>query len=299
MKIKTIIKQARIKTIKPEREHILKRMEHRERAVKEYVELEAEGEKVIHLEMVKTEAVGSNKMDAWDVHTDCNRWWVITNPTNLYLQKQFPSLDYTLSFHVGLMVRVNSLRSPPTKDGQKKRLSTTWRLWVQTAEYFDQAEEVEELQAVGMRCRECLVDLSKNIYTEFKKEAKNEPKAADFVSWSEELICLVYSGSKFKHLRTYLLGMTKEVWEMVNWLTHAKEVTRLEVDIAVDAVSEVISVLGTIIINYENNPPEKCPNCSSRHIATDYRPDLEIDPPYVTLCESCSWNNEKDKLAIP
>src|SRR5258708_29607483 len=27
------------------------------------------------------------------VHTDINRWWVITEPTNLYAQDQFPNMD--------------------------------------------------------------------------------------------------------------------------------------------------------------------------------------------------------------
>ncbi len=43
--------------------------------------------------------------DVWDVHTDKDRWWVVTNPTNLYSQTLMPSLDYTLSFDVGLMAR--------------------------------------------------------------------------------------------------------------------------------------------------------------------------------------------------
>jgi hypothetical protein len=34
--------------------------------------------------------------------TDEGRWWVITNLTNLYSQTHFPSLDYTLSFHIEL-----------------------------------------------------------------------------------------------------------------------------------------------------------------------------------------------------
>tara|TARA_R110000782_G_scaffold40150_9_gene92818 strand:+ start:142 stop:342 length:201 start_codon:yes stop_codon:yes gene_type:complete len=37
----------------------------------------------------------------WDVTTDKNRWWVITNSTNFHSQKHFPSLGYTPSFHLG------------------------------------------------------------------------------------------------------------------------------------------------------------------------------------------------------
>lgn len=49
----------------------------------------------------------------WDVHTNANRWWVITAPLNLYAQDQFPNMDLALTFHVGLCLRV------PRSDRQK------------------------------------------------------------------------------------------------------------------------------------------------------------------------------------
>lgn len=33
--------------------------------------------------------------------------WVITEPTNLYDQAQWPNVDYLLSFHVGLGLRLH------------------------------------------------------------------------------------------------------------------------------------------------------------------------------------------------
>src|SRR4051794_20250189 len=66
--------------------------------VRSYVEWQAAGETVLHLEKVTSESIFGQPMDGWDVQTDKKRWWVITNPTNLYSQKLFPSLDYTFSF---------------------------------------------------------------------------------------------------------------------------------------------------------------------------------------------------------
>ena len=40
------------------------------------------------------------------MRTDVDRWWVITNITNLCSQRHFPGLDYTISFHFGLMMRM-------------------------------------------------------------------------------------------------------------------------------------------------------------------------------------------------
>lgn len=62
----------------------------------DYLASESHDETVEHLEKVKSERVLGRRMDAWDVHTSKNRWWVITAPTNRYLQTQFPSLEVAI-----------------------------------------------------------------------------------------------------------------------------------------------------------------------------------------------------------
>lgn len=84
-----------------------------EQDIARYVEIEASDETVQYVERIKTEYIVGEAYEVWDVTTNRGRWWVITNPTNLYSQAHFPSLDYTLSFHVGLMTRVRSRRAVP------------------------------------------------------------------------------------------------------------------------------------------------------------------------------------------
>ena len=111
-----------------------------------------------HVEKVKQEVVLGHTYEIWDVTTDKDRWWVITILTNLYSQKHFPSLDYTLSFHIGLVMR---LRSRP--DGASSEQSTpfdeVFRRQEQAKNRHDSAVEAEDYQAVGMQLRECLISL--------------------------------------------------------------------------------------------------------------------------------------------
>ena len=58
--------------------------------VTSYFEWQAPDLKVQFLQQVYVENVLNHRHDVWDVHTDKDRWWVITNPTNLYSQQQFP-----------------------------------------------------------------------------------------------------------------------------------------------------------------------------------------------------------------
>jgi hypothetical protein len=81
---------------------------HAERDIANYVEGQAPDEIVQHVERIKKEIVLGDVYEIWDVTTDKDRWWVITNLTNLYSQKHFPTLDYTISFHIGLMMRLRS-----------------------------------------------------------------------------------------------------------------------------------------------------------------------------------------------
>src|SRR6266852_8637372 len=133
--------------------------EHERRSVSEYVELEAEDEKVIHAEKIASEHIMGHEHNVWDVETDKNRWWVITNPTKLYLQSEFKSMDYMISFHVGLMHRVMSKQSVSARTGdeERDRLMLPWRKWEQAAKASEEAAEAEEFQAVGMQCREALL----------------------------------------------------------------------------------------------------------------------------------------------
>jgi hypothetical protein len=110
--------------------------EHERRSVSEYVELEAENECVTHAEKISSERVMGHEYDVWDVETDKNRWWVITNPTNLYLQSEFKSMDFALSFHIGLMHRVfaKQARSARTGDEERDRLRAAWRKWEQAGD---------------------------------------------------------------------------------------------------------------------------------------------------------------------
>src|SRR5579859_482025 len=77
-------------------------------AVRAYVEDQAH-EQVVHLEKAASELVGPVRHDIWDVHCADSRWWVITEPTNLYSQDDFKSRDVALTFHIGLSIRISYL----------------------------------------------------------------------------------------------------------------------------------------------------------------------------------------------
>ena len=129
-----------------------------EKDISNYVESQARDESVKHVERVKEEVVLSERYEIWDVTTDKDRWWVITNLTNLYSQRHFPSLDYTLSFHIGLMMRLRN-RPDGADSNEPSPFDDVFRRQEQARDRFEVAVEAEDFQAVGMHLRECLLSL--------------------------------------------------------------------------------------------------------------------------------------------
>ena len=55
---------------------------HDEAQIADYVNIECSGDETVqHVELIKTEFVSGQRFDAWDVQTDKQRWWVLTNLT--------------------------------------------------------------------------------------------------------------------------------------------------------------------------------------------------------------------------
>ena len=258
------------------------------KAVRDYVEWQARGEeRVLHAEKVARERVMGRDHDVWDVHTNKERWWVVTNPTNLYSQTLMPSLDYTLSFHVGLMARVASKRELEGTEAQQELILAASRKLFQAGEALDKADEAEEFQAVGMRCRECLIALARELASTLAIVGDPLPKAADFPAWSELIGNTVASGSSAEYVRGYLKTTAERVWRLVSWLAHATNATRSDAELAWDATAHLVANFSRAALKLKSHAPDRCGRCQSYRVTMDWRPDLGSDGIYVARCEAC------------
>ncbi|MDP7739486.1 hypothetical protein [Mycobacterium paragordonae] len=79
--------------------------ESEERYIRDYVNTQSPDDDQAGL----VQKIGSRRVlgrthEIYDVHGASTRWWVITDPTNLYLQTDFPKAEHALTFHIGLGV---------------------------------------------------------------------------------------------------------------------------------------------------------------------------------------------------
>jgi hypothetical protein len=270
-----------LKSREQEREHILS-----------YMEEQAADETVEFIQKVYTERLLSITHDIWDVHTDVARWWVISNPTNLYRQDQFPNMDLALTFHVGLCLRIPNSERDSLPDLQVEPLLSCWRSLEEASDALKQAEEVEDFQAIGMRCREALLSMVR-VAQKVIESPENwpKPKSADFRAWSELIADAVLSGSSHSERRGLLKSSANSAWKFTNWLTHAKEAQFNDAEAAFGSTELTMSLFTTAIIRHVRGVPDRCPSCGSQRLSPErgYNtadPDATFERP---VCQKCGW----------
>lgn len=264
-----------------------------------YVEGQARDESIQHVERIKREIVLGDPYEIWDVTTDKDRWWVITNLTNLYSQKHFPSLDYTLSFHIGLMMRLRS-RSGRVDSDDPSPFDEVIRRVDQAEARHDAAIEIEDYQAVGMQLREGLISLVSAVRrrTEISQEPPH-PKDADFVGWSDLLLNELCPGGKNKDLRKHVKNLAKETWQLVNWLTHARSADETASSISLHSAQTVVGHLIQLLERNRAGNTEQCPACASRNIRSHYDIAIPPDGDYYLSCGTCQWTNHPFSEGVP
>ncbi|MES2421248.1 MAG: hypothetical protein V4595_08095 [Pseudomonadota bacterium] len=276
---------------------VLSQAPHEARDITEYVEGQCRGEEeVVHTELIKTEFVSMSRYDVWDVHTDKGRWWVITSPTNLYSQSSFPSLDYTLSFHIGLMARV-AARNRPQLGQEEADMTVVFRKMEQISDTLEEAEEVEDYQTVGLQCREVLVALSRAISATTVIENGERPKAADFKHWAEAAADTLAPGSSASVTRGFLKDLARRGWDLVSWLTHSGNATHYDAIVALMATNACVDGFAMVLKKHRSGSPDRCPNCSSNKITSLYRPEFETNTGYIRFCPKCEWTDIPDREA--
>jgi hypothetical protein len=282
------------------RRHLLDRMPHREREVVQYVEWQMSKESpnyVTHLERLKVERVGDNDHELWDVHTTDGRWWVVTDPTNLYSHTAFPSADYVLTFHIGLMVRMAQRSARSVETMGAARFAATFRQWEQVALALDSAKEQEDLQAIGVKCRECLLAFIRDARQSVEvPEGTVPPKAADFNAWTELIANWCLPGAQLEEARHYLKQVATSCWKLVQWVTHGRNARHVDAEMAVAAVRHALEGFASAHMRKMSKQPNRCPKCASFMLHSEYVSELPEENRYRVTCEGCGWQNPPFEL---
>jgi hypothetical protein len=270
--------------------YVLDRDSDEEQQIINYMNGQAPDEIVKMVERIKTEYVLSEKYEIWDVTTDQDSWWVITNLTNLYPKKYMPSADLALSLHIGLMARIRHRDAAPATEFEP--FEEIYRRGEQAKDMWDRAVEPEEFQAVGMVLRENLLSLIAALrkLVDLRPDVVR-PKGSDFKEWSVVVLDHLCPGDRNKELRTFMKAMADRTWGLVNWATHDRDANKSASNIAAHTVDTLTGHFIQLLYRHQTDQTDQCPRCSSRNIRSHYDREIQPGGAYYQTCGKCDWSN--------
>jgi hypothetical protein len=249
---------------------------------------------VTFLQKVYSEAIIGHRHDVWDVHASNGRWWVITNPTNLYSQTQFPNMDIAVTFHMGLCLRVPRTQRQRVSDRNIVPFGPIFTKLRETSDALGQAQNIADYQAIGMRCRETLLAFVAAAQDIAEWTAEGAPKRADFRARSDLICNVALAGSGQKERRHLFKSLLADAWVFANWLTHAQSATWHDAEAAETTVGHVLGLAMSLVIRHIRSVPEVCPACGSPHLSPEegWRDDLPEVAWERPVCADCGWTGK-------
>lgn len=260
-------------------------------AVRSYMEWQAPDLSVEFVQKVYSENVLSHRHDVWDVHTNVDRWWVITGPTNLYSQEQFPNMDLALTFHVGLCLRIPRSDRQTVSDIPIEPFAECVRYIQEVSDAVKHAEEVADYQAIGVRCREALLAFTNVAQVLLPWRGSNDPpKRADFKAWVDHICSVALVGETQKERRRLFKSLLTSAWDFANWLTHTKASKWNDAEAAAESTGNAVSLAMSSIIQHVRGVPPACPACGSHRLSPErgYNSADESEWERPT-CVKCDW----------
>lgn len=266
------------------------------RSIEQYVDGQLDDEESVEFsQRVTTRRILGEMHEIWDVHTTTGRWWVITPLTNLYSQDEFQSFELALTYHLGLKIRITERsRKKARLDEHRDAIGNAWRRYEQAIDSYNQAEEAEEYQAVGIHCREAFLAVVRSHQDEtWVVVEASRPKKDNFKGWNEIFARSLTAGRS----RTYLKTLGSKTWDLIVALQHKSSATMWDAELALDATHHYLGTLGLLITSIDRDV-DMCPKCGSYRVGGDLRFPQEGVMETCRVCGACEYEWDYDQQAL-
>ena len=162
-------------------------------AVTNYYRSQSIDATVIFAQKVYAESVIGHTHEVWDVHASDGRWWIITNPTNLYSQDQFPNMDLALTFHMGLCLRIPRGDRQGIDVAAVRPFYDVLQALSECEDALAQANDQGAYRAIGVRCRENLLAFV-HAAQDAVQWPPETPQRSNFIAWTDLIFDTVQPG---------------------------------------------------------------------------------------------------------
>lgn len=268
--------------------------EHEAKSVRQYVEAETRDKKnrVKLVQKVGSRRVAGRSYEIYDVWMEKgDRWWVITNLTNLYSQDNFNSIEQAFTYHIGFNV-VAGERFRPDEDAET--VGSAWRRFAKATDAMNDASEAEDFQAVAIRCRETLLAMIReHMADDWVPKDNAQPQVANFKAWMDIFSDALATGRPRQYLK--LLG--EKSWDLTVWLQHYVDATEWDAELVLDSTAHLLNTLTLAIARHGHGPSRRCPQCESYRVDSDGEVTRRRGKQgwwSQDVCAACGWRGEEE-----
>lgn len=215
---------------------------------------------------------------------------------NLYPQDAYYFGAYEIySFHMGLMARMSASNEYYNPESYVEAASLggdmsplLLRKLKSVSTLIDIAIEIEDFQAIGIQCREIMIELRNYIYQPFMASEKEQPKESDFKKKAELFIQFYLQGSENNDYRKVYRRMTENTWDFTKKITHSRNATFYDVSSCATMCIPLISVYENMMQKvYDSISLYTCRTCKSKKLNTigDEQNDEDVAKKFYMECE--------------
>ncbi|HCH1966452.1 TPA: hypothetical protein NKR26_002749 [Vibrio parahaemolyticus] len=251
--------------------------------------------KFIQVEQTFTDMGG--EIHVWNVKTKTDgSWWVVEGegvPMNLYTQNEFYfSADEAYSFHLGISQRLQArhhlefkhiIDEVPLDIEHVKSIS---RRLNNAAVALNDVSAPEDLQAIGLTCRESLIELAGVLVNDNPNLLEEKGlKAADFKGIAREVIAIYAPGKSNSKLRKRSRDVMEAAWDHSSEIVHSPNKNIPDAKICLLLTCSAVSLIQNLFLKYLGFDSEpKCSVCKSMDFEILVSEDSEEA---LFSCNSC------------
>ena len=164
---------------------------------------------------------------------------------------------------MGITQQISSRQKPSAGGEDIERAPRSWRIWEQAVSAVEHAQEAEDFQAVGLRLRETLTTLIQEIGEPQDDSVRSDIKKADFLAGLDLVASRIAAGRSQQRIRQLLVTTGTSCWHLTNWLTHYKNASLIDAQIALHAVAHFSAPTLLVLVRFARSVRARCPNGGS------------------------------------
>jgi hypothetical protein len=268
-----------------------------EKSITSYLESnEVKGIKYIQVEQTFHDL--GVEINVWNVKAEGSNWWVVEGegaPMNLYPQDAFYfSADEAYSFHMGITQRLQARYHKEFKHIiDELPLDIEWiksinRKLNSAAQQLNNVSNPEDIQNIGLICRESLIELANVLIGDNPSVLKdNNLKAADFKGIARAVIQIYAPGGSNSTLRKHCRTVSESAWDYACEIVHSPNRNIPDAKICLLFACSVVSIFQNLYLKHLGFDAEpKCNECKSM----DYEIVSSDDEALLVMrCNACGF----------